>query len=294
MNANVRVNVEPANPGQFFACCGLLEWADRLFPGAEGWFEQHEFCLRTDASSQKQADLILKSLVECELTNTMTVKETARFDELGKFKGSARTPALAAEREALEKLRRENPIVLTGNFRFQIDWFLDDFAGGSRFKTWAGRQSVLDIATAMKQALNKPSWASLPTERWFSESDSGGGLPFNFDSDLGGQGSAIDLGFSFDPLASSSATRIESTARPLLELLAFIGLQRFRPRQLGSDNRFLYCLWNQPYPIQAAAPAASGFLATKDDLLFEFRLLYRTKYLKSFLPAVPFSGDLHE
>jgi hypothetical protein len=32
------VNVDPTNPGQFFACCGLLELADRLWPGAEGWF----------------------------------------------------------------------------------------------------------------------------------------------------------------------------------------------------------------------------------------------------------------
>ena len=34
----IRVNVDPTNPGQFFACCGLLELADRLWPGAEGWF----------------------------------------------------------------------------------------------------------------------------------------------------------------------------------------------------------------------------------------------------------------
>ena len=27
------VNVDPTNPGQFFACCGLLELADRLWQG---------------------------------------------------------------------------------------------------------------------------------------------------------------------------------------------------------------------------------------------------------------------
>ncbi len=42
----IRVNVDPTNPGQFFACCGLLELADRLWPGAEGWFEKGEFRLR--------------------------------------------------------------------------------------------------------------------------------------------------------------------------------------------------------------------------------------------------------
>lgn len=43
--ATIRVNVDVQNPGQFFACCGLLELADRLWPGAEGWFVDGEFCV---------------------------------------------------------------------------------------------------------------------------------------------------------------------------------------------------------------------------------------------------------
>lgn len=37
MNPNqaaIRINVDLTNPGQFFACCGLLELADRLWGGA--------------------------------------------------------------------------------------------------------------------------------------------------------------------------------------------------------------------------------------------------------------------
>jgi len=33
--ADTRIRVDPTNPGQFFACCGLLELADRLWPSAE-------------------------------------------------------------------------------------------------------------------------------------------------------------------------------------------------------------------------------------------------------------------
>src|SRR5437773_3215099 len=44
-NANIRIPVDLTNPGQFFACCGLLELADRLWPGAEGWFESPHFCV---------------------------------------------------------------------------------------------------------------------------------------------------------------------------------------------------------------------------------------------------------
>ena len=40
---SIRVKVDVTNPGQFFACCGLLELADRLWPGAEGWFEEGHF-----------------------------------------------------------------------------------------------------------------------------------------------------------------------------------------------------------------------------------------------------------
>jgi len=40
---SIRINVAPTNPGQFFACCGLLELADRLWPGAEGCFENGQF-----------------------------------------------------------------------------------------------------------------------------------------------------------------------------------------------------------------------------------------------------------
>ncbi len=44
---NISVKVDVTNPGQFFACCGLLELAGRLWPGAEGWFEKARFCLHT-------------------------------------------------------------------------------------------------------------------------------------------------------------------------------------------------------------------------------------------------------
>jgi len=38
--ASFAVQVDAMNPGQFFACCGLLELAHRLWPGAEGWFDE--------------------------------------------------------------------------------------------------------------------------------------------------------------------------------------------------------------------------------------------------------------
>jgi len=223
----------------------------------------------------------------------MTPTQNARLAELSAMnkKQRATIPDVEDEKKSLEALRRELPIVLRGAIEFRVDWFCEEFSGGSRFKTWAGQQSVLDIAKDMHAAATKA----------ISETDSslwgyvrGIGLPFNFDSDLGAQGSALDVGFSFDPLAGSEATRIEISCRPALEFLCFIGLQRFRPKDIPRENRFVYTAWRTPLSPSIASVAACGALDDRDGLPHEFRLLYRTKYLKSFLPAIPFQGDRDE
>jgi CRISPR-associated protein Csb3 len=114
----------------------------------------------------------------------------------------------------------------------------------------------------------------------------GADLPFNFDADLGAQGAALDVGFSFDPLPGLSVS-----VRPALELCAFIGLQRFRPVQVKRENRYQYAAWADPLPAAVASAAASGSLDSIDCRRFEFRLLYRTKYLKSFLASKPVRGE---
>lgn len=285
----IRIPVALTNPGQFFACCGLLELADRLWPGAEGCFEGGQFHLNVDRSLAS----ILDDLRKCSLKNTMTSTQTARLNELSSMpkKVRERTPGLEEEKKTLDALRREEPIILLSPFDLRVDWFRDEAAGGSRFKTWAGQQSVSDIATAMHSGIKQMDHRS-EEALWHSARNVG--LPFNFDSDLGGQGSALDIGFSFDPLAASEATRIAGACKPALELLSFIGLQRFRPRELPGQNRFVYAAWQQPLPPAVAAAAACQAIGLPDAAHYEFRLLYRTKYLKSFLPAIPFQGDDNE
>lgn len=285
---SIRIAMDPTNPGQFFACCGILELADRLWFGAEGWFEDKVFCLKpTSGTVDATAERLLRELGRCRLTNTMTEEQLARLSQLANMtaKERAKTPALDTEKKTLEKLRREEPILLHEPFCIRIDWFRDDRAGGDRFKTWAGQQSVFDIALAMKRPL-ADGWDSLSPDRWFKQAADDNSLPFNFDSDLGGQGSALDIGFSLDPLQMSSRPH------PLLEFAAFIGLQRFRPFANSTGNRYTFTLWSVPLTPQVAAVAACGVLALSGSKTYEFSLLYRTKYLKSFLPAQPLRGDL--
>ena len=46
-----RLTLDPRNPGQYFACCGLFELSELVAAGGEAWFadEGREFALRTDA-----------------------------------------------------------------------------------------------------------------------------------------------------------------------------------------------------------------------------------------------------
>lgn len=285
---NIQIPVDLTNPGQFFACCGLLELADRLGPGALGWFEGQEFQLRFDFSFAALID----ALREFTITNTMSATQKARLEELSLMSKKDREKAgLEDEKKSLDALRREEPILFRSSFELRADWFKDENSGGVRFKTWAGQQSVLDIATAMQTGLSNID-ATAESTLW--NSARGIGLPFNFDSDLGGQGSALDIGFSFDPLAASETTRIEGTCKPALELLSFVGLQRFRPREIPGQNRFVYAAWEQPLPPSLAAAAVCQAIRFGNTQCYEFRLLYRTKYLKSFLPANPFQGDDNE
>ncbi len=285
---NIQIPMDLTNPGQFFACCGLLELAGRRDDEAEAWFENRAFHLRCTPSFH---DLI-EVLRQANVANTMSVAQNARLQELAAMSKKHRESAgFEDEKKALDALRREEPIHFRSSLDLRIDWFRDEYAGGSRFKTWAGQQSVLDIATAMHVGLNS---VDLKVESTLWKNVRGGGLPFNFDSDLGGQGSALDIGFSFDPLAASGATRIEGTCKPALEILAFIGLQRFRPREIQRRNRFVYVPWTQPLAPSVASAVACQAIFVGSAPSYEFKLFYRTKYLKSFLPAIPFQGDNDE
>lgn len=286
----IRFRVDPANPGQFFACCGLLELADRLWSGAEAWFgnDGQTFFLcpyRPDTLLDWTPSGFAGAIAECCLTNTMTESQIRRRDELASMSKKARksNTDLETEKKALDKLWREAPLILHEPFKLRLDWFLDERSGGSVFKTWAGQQSVFEIARGLKAAVEDGTWHQMPSEEWLVKHEQTEGLPFNFDSDLGGLGSDLDVGFSFDPLKS-----IHIQARPLIEFAGFIGLQRFRPARINVENHFRYHLWFDPLLPEVAASAACGLTKPSNSRAFQFRLLYRTKYLKSFLPAIPF------
>src|SRR6266700_1264826 len=97
---SIRVAVDPSNPGQFFACCGLLELAARLWPGAEGWFEGPEFCVEC----RGQLPELLTQLAHSQIKSTLTEQELKRLATLLSAQKSKLTPAVVEEKQRLSEM----------------------------------------------------------------------------------------------------------------------------------------------------------------------------------------------
>ena len=256
---NVRVDV--TNPGQFYACCGLLELADRLSPGCRAAFaEGNRFQI---AAAEEQPHLSLE-------------------DVIAAFHGADLDPVTPDDLAA-------TPLQVPGPFDLRLDWWIDDRSRGAELKTWAGQQKVTRIAGAMKatlleDVLSEDTLLDSNAVLYEVGSRSKTVEPFYFDSRRAAQAHAIDVGFSPD------TQQMEMPVFAATELLCLVGLQRFRPR-VNEDRSRSYRVWRHPLPIVGAAAIAScgaEMPMTKD---YRFRLLYRTKYLKGFLPSLPEGDD---
>src|SRR5687767_9165538 len=134
-------NVDLTNPGQFFACCGLLELANSLDAGTLGWFDGERFHLRAERNTDRFTDLI-GSFLQC----------TARPAD-GTAARSA-SPNGAAEDEDCGK---SPPLQLSAPFDFRLDWWTDPTALRAGFKTWAGGQTVSGIFDGMRRHVREQS-----------------------------------------------------------------------------------------------------------------------------------------
>ncbi len=282
---NITVNVDLTNPGQFFACCGLLELADHLWPGAEGAFSSDGRTFNIRGDDTRTLYDLLGAISSCQISSTLTDDEIERLRSMLNKKKTTLTEDELREKAALNTKWRVERLRLHEPFDFWIDWWTDDAGGGSRFKTWAGKQLVLDIVKSMQEPLSDDSLKSCENGDCLSWSVGEKAIPFYFDSNFGSQSSSLDVGFSLDSL------KISLRVRPLIELLTLVALQRFRPLFDKESNVYRFQAWTDYLPPLLAAAAVAG-LGPLSRLRFCFSLLYRTKYLKAFLPATQIEGEI--
>lgn len=243
----IGIPVDLPNPGQFFACCGLLELAARLWPGAVvcGQFEPRRFVLKATG-----VDLSLPTLLG----------EFARADFV----------QLDPRDKTASRLHILSP------FNLRLDWWRKpeggvDLGGDGHLKTWAGRQHGPTIFRLMKQAAGNATLLGSPLDYSEGLFDSRGGKtnkktisPFYFDSRR--EGTSLDVGFSPDE------QNMSVEAYPAVESLALVGLQRFRPyTDDGTQPRsFVYTAWAEPLPATTASATVCGTVGVRSCGRFRF------------------------
>lgn len=274
---DIAVNVDVTSPGQFFACCGLLEIADRLWHGAEGWFEERTFCIVTADRSN------LVDLLNEVRTLKFDVGDESEADDTG---------------EDDEDSLPVDPIILSWKnsaYAIHLDWWSD-----KSVKPWAGSMKERVILRAMLTAIdpqNSDPFNDLRRVQYHSPKLTKGGKlstptkkePFYFDPRRGNKAHPLDCGFSPD------THKMEADCCPALEALCFIGLQRARPVATGIGNRSRYTVWPKLHPMDRALPASlmapvvSGIVRFSGSADYIFDNYFRTdkRMHKTFSQATP-------
>ena len=207
---DLSVRVDLTNPGQFFACCGLLELAHRLWPGSEGWFNDGVFHITapaTGASITSLTDRIRNAQLYPDTDNGAVDEKTCPLHLRDAVAADVSTP-----------------------LSLRLDWWLDKAGVGGSLKTWAGQQRVTVISSAMLRAAIADDQID---DKWLDcgriahqiGSPRNVVQPFYFDARRFSH--ALDAGFSLD------VQGVSTKAHPATEFLTLVGLQRF-----SQDFRF--------------------------------------------------------
>ncbi len=266
--AHISVPVDLTNPGQFFACCGLLEVAGRFEVSVSARFSDGEFEL-AGFSATDPDELIRRLLDAPEFAPQMT-KQSALNGSKSKLL----------------------PVTITlGMFGIRLDWWRDEMrpphkgsaneiCAPSAFKTWTANQSPQQILYDrllpalrgfIKNGVQNLLWERIPLTGRFGLEPTAASV-------------ALDVGWSPDSLDVSVASS------PAIELLAAIGLQRFRP-ELDAKNRRVcrYRTWMTFLPPNVAAAACAGALDGVPTRTYRFRIADRGDY--KYFAHAEFEGD---
>ena len=216
----IKIPVQLKNPGEYFACLGLWELAEKLNRSKEptrGYFEfnpqrsvfRSNFCIETDLA---EVDL-LNGLYSC--------------------KAKAEDPE-----SPLSLVYFGAPINLT------LDWWLTK-SDRSNLKTWSGRVKGPQIIVDMLEMAKVSKIQKIDNvfkERSFRSRKGIQHLLYLDTTSAGGS----YRGYSTDEAGVKVAEPY------FVEFLAAIGLQRFRPFHDEEKNEFCYVTWTRPLTCNQA------------------------------------------
>ena len=269
------IPVDLFNPGQVFACLGLLETADILFGNAEGGFDWND----GDTAIFTLSAEVERSPIKAVLTfiRDADISAISPRSDVQERDGGATSFILGIHPCKLTddkgKIRSALlPIRLSlGTQELLVDSWADFDSGRELLQLWTatnGNSAFVrfgKLHVAYKTALSKSTnWESDPFN-----------LPApvaaNFRLELRRNWTAINLGFSPDKISKGSGcVPIELTTYPVVELLAAIGLNHARPAK-KKKLEWAYSAWSLPLPPSFARAVIGGGLLP--DVCRQFRMV---------------------
>lgn len=252
---SVTIEIDPLNPAQFFACCGLFELLSAINMNALACFEQNP-------QRPRRASFKLHSIDASQLSAAMSALKEAEISASADFTGGEAPVQIAI---------RDIGIIV-------LDWWLSlERDKKSDLKLWAGNQTTQKLVQDMLTA----EWGSdMTTALEYRLPMSG-----RFGLDPRSAWNTLDFGCSLNEEVKKRDGKNAYTY-PATEMLAAIGLQGFRPRQQARKG-FLYSLWSSPIPLTVARAAAAGALPKADNYEFEFEVAKRSGSYSYFTFAQP-------
>jgi CRISPR-associated protein Csb3 len=260
--ANISLPVDYSNPGQFFACCGCLELADKIWDGTEGWFEVDGLEPRFQIAAGPVASL--EALLNFAKHIWFELKAAGKDGD--------------KEAASVDPIFANLPIPTVGPaFTFVLDWWSE-----KSMKPWGGLMKERRILNATLRAIDPRKPDTFNDDKVAYDPETGKKCePFYFDCRRSAIAHSLDSGFSPDE------QELESKCFPAVEALCFIGLQRARPAPTGRPNQLRYVVWTEPLPVNALAPVVCGLVPMQRSLSLIFDNFSRTDRgeLKGFARA---------
>lgn len=297
--SEVSIPVDLFNPGQVFACLGLIEAADILLGGAAGGFqwdtgERDMFVLSADGTDDPVA-AVLAFLAEADPKEvvprgwspppkkTKSAEESESSEKNESMNGAAsRVEEATFVASSAEEMSL--PIAFGGGNQPRV--LLSHWADGSSrdsFKLYSGNRSAFGIANAMlrgttKKAKGKTSGAEdLETKglRQLFREDRAAlvAAPFHvltpmrgsFNFDPRGAWTGLDAGYSPNDQGH------QVLASPVVEILAAWGLEYARPEEIA-ERKIRYHVWRPSLPPLLARAVLAGARGVAETICFRFDL----------------------
>lgn len=288
------VQVNPTNPVEYLACCGVFEILARFDGNATSWWE-----VEPQPGFWIESEIDEASLLACLKEAFSDWRQWRRREGENQNDGSLIPQATEEDAEETNSDGEEvvEGVSLNPQFsmndsviRLNVDWWYETLTPEkqikkkSAWKMYAGQQTAEKITRAMTNAaalLLKKSPVNSLTELIKLST----GMTGRFGFDPRSSRNALDAGYSANDLKLPIATH------PFAELLTTIAAQHFFPQrnQQGggitssrgwiANDVFQYVLWTTPLPLTLARMAAVGVAVNEDDLIpLQARRASRDKY----------------